>query len=60
MITPSYLAIILNINRPVFLKPPVYEELEPDVDMLHDALGENLELSSNGKSIEVAHYNHIP
>ena len=26
-IIPSYLAIILNINRPVFPKPPVYDEL---------------------------------
>ena len=53
-ITPSYLDIILNINRPVFLKPPIYDELEPDVDMLRDALRENLELSSNGKSIGVS------
>ena len=54
IVTPSYLAIILNINRPVFLKPPVYDEFEPDVDMLHDVLGENLEISSNGKSIDVS------
>ena len=48
---PSYLAIILNINRQVFIKPLVYDELEPDLDILQDALGENLEVYSNGKSI---------
>ena len=48
-ITPSYLALIL-----VFVKPSVYDDLEPDLDMLHDALGENLEISSNGKSIGVS------
>ena len=37
---PSYLAIILNINRQVFIKPLVYDELEPDLDILQDALGE--------------------
>ena len=50
-VTPSYLAIILNINWPVFVKPPVYNELELDLNMLQDALRENLEISSNGKAI---------
>ena len=53
-VTPSYLAIILNINQPVFIKPSVYDELESDVDMLRDALEENLEISSNGKAIRVS------
>ena len=48
---PSYLAIILNINRPMFAKPPVYNEMELDLDILRDAFGENLDMSSNGKSI---------
>ena len=26
MVTPSYLSIILNINRPVFRKPPMYDD----------------------------------
>ena len=26
MVTPSYLSIILNINRPVFRKPLVYDD----------------------------------
>ena len=33
-VTPSYLAIILNINQSVFVKPSVYDELELDLDML--------------------------
>ena len=53
-VTPSYLAIILNINQPVFIKPSVYDELESDVDMLRDVLEENLEISSNGKAIRVS------
>ena len=53
-ITPSYLAIILKINRLLFPKPPVYDDLDPDVDMLRDAFGENLEFSPNGKSISVS------
>ena len=46
-IMPSYLAIILNINWLVFIKPPVYDELEPDLDILQDALGENMEVYSS-------------
>ena len=53
-VTPFYLAIILNINWPVFVKPPVYDELESDLDMFRDALGENLEMSSTGKAIYVS------
>ena len=48
-VTPSYLAIILNINRPVFVKPPLYDKLEPDLDMLRDALGENWRYPQIGK-----------
>ena len=55
-VTPSYLTIILNINRPVFVKPPVYNELESDLDMLLDALRENLEISLNGKAIGVSSF----
>ena len=53
-ITPSYFSIILNINRLVFIKPLVYNELEPNLDILRDALGENLEISSNGKAIDLS------
>ena len=38
----------------MFVKPPVYDKLEPNLDMLQDALVENLEVSPNGKSISVS------
>ena len=53
-ITPVYLADILHINRPILPIPPVYDELNPDEEVLREALGANLEFSSNGKSISVA------
>ena len=52
-VTPSYLVIILNINRPVFRKPLVYDDLDPEADLLRETFGENLEFSPNGKSISV-------
>ena len=53
-VTPSYLVIILNINRPVFRKPLVYDDLDPEADLLQETFGENLEFSPNGKSISVS------
>ena len=53
-VTPYYLANILHINRPMFLKPPVYNDLNPEEDLLRDTLGSNLEFSPNGKSINVS------
>ena len=53
-ITLVYLANILHINRPIFTKPPVYDELNPDKEVLRETLGDNLEFSSNGKSINMA------
>ena len=53
-VSPAYLAEILNINRPILPIPPVYDELTPDEETLREALGANLEFSSNGKSISVA------
>ena len=38
----------------MFIKPLVYDEVELDVDMLQDAFEENLEISTNGKSIGVS------
>ena len=35
----------------MFTKPSVYDEIEPDLDILRDSFGENLDISSNGKSI---------
>ena len=53
-VTPSYLADILCINRLVFPKPPVYDDLNPKEEVLWETLGENLEFSSNRKSVSVA------
>ena len=53
-VTPVYLAEILHINRPILPIPPVYDELNPVEEVLREALGPNLEFSSNGKSINVA------
>ena len=49
-----YLAEILHINRPMLSIPPVYDELNLDEEFLKQALGANLEFSSNRKSISVA------
>ena len=53
-VTPVYLADILQINRPILPIPLVYDELTLDEEVLREALGANLEFSSNGKSISVA------
>ena len=55
-VTPVYLADILHINRPILPIPPVYDELNPDEEVLREALRANLEFSSNGKSISVASF----
>ena len=48
------MAEILRINQPILPIPPVYDELNPDEEVLQEALGDNLEFSSNGKSVSVA------
>ena len=53
-VTLIYFADILHIKRPILPIPPVYDELNPDEEVLREALGDNLEFSSNGKSISVA------
>ena len=53
-VTPVNLADILRINRLMFSKPLVYDDLNPDVEVLREALVDNLEFSSNGKSMSVA------
>ena len=52
--TAVYLAEILHINRPMFTNPSVYDDLNPNEDLLQDALGRNLEFSPNGNSISVS------
>ena len=54
LVTPVYLVEILRINQSMFTNPPVYDELNPDKEVLREALGNNLKFSSNGKSISVA------
>ena len=54
LVTPTYLAKILHINRPMFTSPPIYNDLNPDEELLRDALGRNLEFSPNGNSISVS------
>ena len=53
-VTLVYLADILHINRPILSIPSVYDELNPDEEVLQEALGANLEFSSTGTSISVA------
>ena len=53
-VTPSYLSIILNINRLVFQKPPVYNDLDLQVDLLLKNFRENLEFFTNGKLVSVS------
>ena len=38
----------------MFPKPPMYDDLNSNVDILRETLGENLKFSSNGKSVSVA------
>ncbi|KAK9983737.1 hypothetical protein SO802_033262 [Lithocarpus litseifolius] len=38
----------------MFPKPPVYDNLNKEEEVLREALGDNLEFSSNGKSVSVA------
>ena len=55
-VTLVYLVEILHINWPMFIKPPIYDDLNPDMEVLREALGDSLEFSSNGKSVSVASY----
>ena len=45
---------ILHINRPMLTTTPVYDDLNPDEDLLRDTLGRNLEFSQIGNSINVS------
>ena len=64
---PSYLALILNINWLMFAKPPVYDEMKPDLEIFCDAFKENLdvfkwEINQSVifiSQVEVAHNNNF-
>ena len=47
-VTLVYLVKILHINQPILPIPPVYDELNPDEEVLREALGDNLEFHSLG------------
>ena len=53
-VTPFYLRIVLNINWPVFRQPSVYDDLNPEEDLLRETFGDCLEFSPNGESISVS------
>ena len=44
-VSPVYLADILHINQPMLATTLVYDDLNPDEDLLRETLGRNLEFS---------------
>ena len=54
LVSPVYLAKILHINRPMLTTTPMYDDLNPDKDLLRDTLGRNLEFSQTRNSISVS------
>ena len=51
----SYLSgKIFQVNRPMLRKPPIYDDLYPEEDLLREALCKDLEFSPNGNSINVS------
>ena len=45
-VTPAYLAEILHINRPMLRNPPVYDDLYLEEDLLWEAFGKFVHISS--------------
>ena len=52
--SPVYLAEILHINRPMLATTLIYDDLNPNNDLLQETLGRNLEFSQTGNSISVS------
>lgn len=52
--SPVYLADILHINPPMLATTLVYDDLNPNEDLLRETLGQNLEFSQIGNSISVS------
>ena len=52
--SPVYLAEILHINRPMLATTPIYDDLNPNKDLLWETLGRKLEFSQTGSSISVS------
>ena len=53
-VSPAYLTEILHINRSMFKYSLVYNDLCLDVELLRESLGQDLEFSSNGNSVNVS------
>ena len=50
-VSPVYLANILHINQPMLATTPVYDDLNPDEDLLRETLGRNLAQTGNSISV---------
>ena len=53
-VSSAYLAEILHINRSMFKYSLVYDDLCLDEELLRESLGQDLEFSSNGNSVNVS------
>ena len=53
-VSPVCLADILYINQPMLAITPIYDDLNPDEDLLRATLGRNLEFFQTGNSISVS------
>ena len=53
-VSPAYLAEILHINWPLLQHSPVYDDLCPNKELLKESLGQDLEFSSTGNSVNVS------
>ena len=53
-VSPTYLAKILRINRPMLKNSPVYDDQCPNEKLLRDGLGQDLEFSSNGNFVSIS------
>ena len=53
-VSPTYLAEIVHINKPMFKYSPVYDDLCPNEKLLREGLGQDLEFSSNGNLVSVS------
>lgn len=52
----DYLAIILRINWPILGRPPIYDELFPEIELLKESLGENLKVSPARTSVSTINF----
>lgn len=55
-ISSDHVAIILKINSPILGRPPIYNELLPEIELLKESLGENLKVSPAGTSVNTINF----